>query len=73
MRGNGIERITPDMLNILTCIVTVPMARTAPGALPVVAFSHIEVCWFFDFVEMREDEMRCTKGSEQSPPQSENS
>lgn len=30
------------MLDILICTVTVPLARTAPGALSVVAFSHIE-------------------------------
>lgn len=69
LRRNGIDRITPEMLDIWICAVAVPMARTAPGALPVVAFPHIVINDFVGIVEMQRDEIRrkTTRDNEKSP------
>lgn len=44
LRGYSVERITPDMLDILKCVATIAMAWTAPSSFPVVTFSHFEIC-----------------------------
>lgn len=46
------------MLNALICVVTVPMTRTAPGALSVVAFSHVEKYYFFEVANCIDAERR---------------
>lgn len=72
LRRNGIDRITSEMLGVLTCVVAVSMPRTAPGALPVVAFSHLVLQCFVNFwfiVEMQKYEIRrkANRGNTKSP------